>query len=176
MQITTWLVLKCIEKNKRILVLMYIEHTCRWRITPIKLINFPGTEHIMAFFIPMLQFHKGRRASLKHPCATICISFSNIWVNCCWRIVTHFACHWVVRSHWKPVSFSVIIFLSLPFIFLPTSFHDLSFCYLVLSKHEYKLHLICYHLLFLDVHIWLTNPKREKKARISNPEYSGNLY
>lgn len=68
MQITTWLVLKCIEEIKRILVLMYIEHTSRWCITPIKLINFPGTEHTMAFFIPMLQFYKGRRASKSYMC------------------------------------------------------------------------------------------------------------
>lgn len=68
MQITTRLVLKYIEKTKRILVLMYIEHTSRWCITPIKLINFPGTESTMAFFTPMLQFYKGRRASKASMC------------------------------------------------------------------------------------------------------------
>lgn len=44
-----------------------------------------------------------------------------------------------------------------------TSMTFFFFFNIVLSKHEYKLHLICYHLPFLDVHIWLTNPKRGKK-------------
>lgn len=81
MQITTCLVLKCIEKNKRILILMYIEHTSRWCTTPIKLITFPGTERTVAFFTPR---YSPTRADghLNHPCATFCISLSNIRVNC----------------------------------------------------------------------------------------------
>lgn len=130
---------------------------------PIKLIKYHGTERTMAFFIPLLQFHKGRRASLKHTCATICISFSNMS-----QLLLKDSDP-LCMSLGRTESLEASVIVSNNFSTSPrpcTSFHNLAFFfYLVLSKHEYRLHLICYHFPFLDVHIWLTNPKREKKKK-----------
>ncbi|EGV98007.1 hypothetical protein I79_007562 [Cricetulus griseus] len=83
MQITTRLTLGYTEKVTRMLVLVSTEHTCRWCLSPRKLINLPGTKRPMAFFIPALLLHKSRRESLRYQFASIWTKFFSSFSNTC---------------------------------------------------------------------------------------------